>query len=169
MPVSCGAAKAFSVALLILSMAVVAAAQNIAGSHTQVADKRLMTDADYKTFLLQVETAAPKWVTMISNITPERIRRTSYAQGLSFYDIGQIRAAIAEQRVKRTLSGELALLASMRSLWEMGKVLSKEQAVMSGYTDSSFDNFAPELGELYGRIGNDVNARVALLEKGICP
>jgi hypothetical protein len=155
--------RTLSFALVVLSCAFCASGQ------AQANNKRLMTDAEYKTCLIEIETAAPKWVTTIENITPERIRRTSYADGLSLVDVGKIRGAVAEQRKKRTLSGELDLLASMQSLRELGHVLSNEQGIISGYTDSSFHSFGPELSELEDRIKNDVRARVALLEKSTCP
>ena len=82
--------------------------------------------------------------------------------------IGDIRRTVTEQRVRRTVSGELALLGFMRSLNDMGRVIKWDVTVMSRTPNSSFD-FGPELGALVGRIGNDVSARVALLEKGNCP
>lgn len=166
MPVSRRAIQAVSVALLILSMTVAASGQSVAGSQAQVTDNRLMTDADYRTFLLQVEAALPKWeAAALKNIAPERVQRTSYAPPKALIDIGGIRLAVAEQRAKRTVSGELALSGFMRSLYEMGKVISSELTVMSRATDSRFD-FGPELSALEIRIDNDVNARVLLLEKG---
>ena len=131
--------------------------------HAQDKDKRMMTDADYKTFLTQVEAALPKWETALKNIEPERVRRTSFATGKSLIDIGQIRATIAEQGVKRTLSGELTLLGSMQSLDEMGKVIGWEQT-MNG-TPTSLEKFDPESSALIAHIRDDVRARIALLDK----
>ncbi len=137
-------------------------------SQAQDHDKKPMTDADYKTFLFQVEAALPKWEMALKNIAPERVHRTSYAPPKALIEIGGIRRTVAEQRVKRTVSGELALLGYMRSLYDMGQVIKWEITVMSRAIDSSFD-FGPELGALSVRIGNDVNARVELLEKSTCP
>ncbi|MGA3159884.1 MAG: hypothetical protein ABSC77_01620 [Terracidiphilus sp.] len=131
--------------------------------HAQDKDKRMMTDADYKTYLTQVEAALPKWETALKNIKPERVQRTSYATGKSLLDIGQIRAAIAEQRVKRTLSGELVLLGIMQSLQDMGHVLSWEQTMSGG--DTTLRYFGSELKALLDHIDDDVKARVALLDK----
>jgi hypothetical protein len=41
-------------------------------SQTKSTDLRLMSDADYKTLLSQVETALPKWETALKNTDPEK-------------------------------------------------------------------------------------------------
>jgi hypothetical protein len=75
------------------------------GSQAQVTDTRLMTDADYKAFLHQVEAALPKWETALKDIEPEKDERVSYSLGKSIVDyrnsglmeIGNIRVYIAKQ------------------------------------------------------------------------
>ncbi len=179
------AVKTFSVALLILSMTVIASAQSVAelkkqaatgdaGSQPQVTEKTL-SDADYKTFLLHVEEALPKWETALKNIDLERVPRISYANGKAIADyrdiglmeLGNIRLTVAKQRVKRTVSGELALSRFLEGLFDAGNSIVWMEDV-NGLTLSSLEKYAPELGALLGRIGNDVSARVALLEKGAC-
>jgi hypothetical protein len=145
-------------------------------SQGQVNDKRLMTDADYKKFLLQVELALPKWETALKTIDPEKDERISYSLGksivnerdLGLMEIGNIRLYVAKQRVTRTVSGELGLLAFLQSLYgAMSAVVMLE--IAGGLTLSSLEKYAPELGALDASLGNDVFARVAQLEKGTCP
>lgn len=145
-------------------------------SQAQANDKRLMTPAEYKAFLHQVEAALPKWETALKNINPEKDERISYSLGKSFVEkrnvalleVGNIRLFVAKQRVKRTVYGELALKGFLDSLYDlMGDVVNLE--VAAGLTLSSLEKYAPELGALCGRIGSDVYARVELLEKGACP
>ncbi len=148
----------------------------IAAYATQVNDKRLMSDADCKAFLLQVEATLPKWETALKNIDLEKVPQISYSRGKSIADhrdlglmeIGNIRVAVAKLRVKRTVSGELALLGFMQSLFDVGEEIVWEED-FSGLTLTSLEKYAPELSALEIRIGNDVNVRVALLEKGTCP
>jgi hypothetical protein len=144
--------------------------------HAQAKDKRLMTDADFKAFLLQVEAALPKWETALKNIDLEKVPQISYSRGKSIADqrdlglmeIGNIRVTVARLRVKRTVSGELALLGFMQSLFDIGEEIVWEED-FSGLTLTSLEKYAPELSALEIRIGNDVYARIALLEKGTCP
>ena len=175
MLVSRRAAQAFAFTLLILSMTVFASAQSIAGSQAEVRSDKLMTDAEYKAFLLQVEVALPKWEAALKSIDPEKDSQISYPLGKSIVsqrdvglmEIGNIRQFVAKQRVKRTVYGELALHGFLTSVYDaMDSVVSFE--VAGGLTPSGLEKYAPELSALDIRIGNDVNARVALLEKGSC-
>ena|ERR1035437_922032 len=142
------------------------------GSQAQVT----MTDADYKTFLLQVETALPKWETALKNIEPEKDERISYSLGKSIVDnrnlglmhISNIRQFLAKQQVKRTVYGELALRGFLEDLFNAMDT-TVEFEVIGGLTLSSLEKFAPELSAFIIRISNDAMARVALLEKGTCP
>jgi hypothetical protein len=146
------------------------------GSQAQVTDTRLMTDADYNAFLLQIEAGLPKWEAALKNIDPAKDERTSYSQGqliviwrtLGQKEIGNIRQYVSKQRVKRTVSGELALKGFLEDLFNTMDAIVGFEAV-AGLNLSTLEKFAPELGALQIRIGNDVLARVELLEKGICP
>ncbi|MGO9339908.1 MAG: hypothetical protein ACLPY1_20605 [Terracidiphilus sp.] len=164
-----GKSRALTAALVVLLSA------SRVVSQSQVNDKRLMTDADYKTFLLQVDSEIPKWETALRNIDPGKDERISYAVGktlaeerdLGLMEVGNIRVRLAKEQMKRTVSGELGLFLFLQSLHDgFGEEVGLE--VASGVTLSSLDKFAPELGSLQRRIGNDVLARVALLEKGTC-
>jgi len=145
-------------------------------SQSQVNDKRLMTDADYKTFLLQVEAELPKWETALKNIEPEKDSQISYALGkmivenrdIGLMDIGNIRTRVAKLRVKRTVSDELVLSLSLQTLSDSIEEEVGVEAV-ANMTLSDLEKFAPELTTLRLRIVNDVIARVALLEKSTCP
>jgi hypothetical protein len=142
----------------------------------QASDNKLMTDADYRAFLLRVEVALPIWETALKGIDPEKDSRISYALGkaivdeknLSLIEVGNVRQFVAKQRVKRTVYGELALHGFLESLYSaMGDLVTLE--IAGGLTLSNLEKYAPEIGALTGSIANDVFARVALLEKGTCP
>lgn len=135
-----------------------------------------MTDADYKAFLHQVEAALPKWEVAYKGIDPEKNPQISYSQGkyivmwrdLGLMEIGNIRLSVAKLQVKRTVSGELALLGFLESLFNSAEEEVDFGAII-GLPLSNLEALAPEWGTLILRIGNDVNARVALLEQGACP
>ena len=115
-----GKSRALSATLVVLLCA------SRVVSQSQVNDKRLMTDADYKTFLLQVEAELPKWETALKNIDPETDSRIPYALGKSIVenrniglmDIGNIRTRVAKLRVKRTVFDELGLSLSLQSIFD---------------------------------------------------
>jgi hypothetical protein len=161
--------SALSVALVVLSCAFCTPGQ------AQADDKRLMTATEYQTYLHQIEAALPKWETDLKNIDLDKVPQISYSQGKSIMDqrniglmqIGYIRDRIAKQTVKRTVSGELALYNHIQSLWG-----TREDLVMFEIANGltlTHDNYMPEFSELEMRIGNDVTARVELLEKSACP
>jgi hypothetical protein len=162
--------RALSVALVVLSFTFCAHGQ------AQSNDKRLMTDAEYKTYLHQVEDALPKWETDLKNIDLEKVPQISYSTGKLIVDqrdlcsiqIGYIRDRIAKQTVKRTVSGELSLynhIQSLRTTWETIVMLE----ATNNLTLTHLEKYLPGFSELEMRIGNDVIARVALLEKNTCP
>ena len=171
-PYFAGATKsrALAVALVVLLCA------SPVVSQSQVSDKRLMTDADYKTFLLQVEAELPKWEMALKNIDPETDARISYGLGKSIVenrniglmDIDRIHTKVAKLRVKRTVSDELSLSLSLQSIFDSIEDEVNIEA-MANLTNSDIEKLAPELTTLRLRILNDVIARVALLEKGTCP
>jgi hypothetical protein len=135
-----------------------------------------MTDAEYKTWLHQVEAVLPKWETELKNIDLEKVPQISYSQGklivdqrdLGLMQIGYIRDYAARQTVKRTVSGELALYNFLQSLQGIGEEIVWME-VISSLTLTHLDKYAPELSKLVIPIGNDVIARVKLLEKNTCP
>jgi hypothetical protein len=147
-----------------------------AESQTKSADTRLMSDADYKTFLSQVEAGLSKWETMLKGIDPEKIPQISYSRGKSFLDqrnlglieIGNIHLFISEQRIKRTVYGELALKGFLDSLFDVGEEIVWEED-FSGLHLTTLEKYAPELGAFSARISTDAMARVELLEKNACP
>jgi len=150
--------------------------QRPAGKNPPLTDKRLMSDADFTTFLLQVDSALPKWETALKNIEPEKDSQISYALGkmivenrdIGLMDIGNIRTRVAKLRVKRTVSDELVLSLSLQTLSDSIEEEVGVEAV-ANMTLSDLEKFAPELTTLRLRIVNDVIARVALLEKSTCP
>lgn len=160
---------------LTAALAVLLCASRVV-SQSQINDKRLMTDADYKTFLLQVEAEIPKWETALKNIDPETDARIPYALGKSIVenrniglmDIDRIHTKVAKLRVKRTVSDELGLSLSLQSIFDSIEDEVNIEAI-ANLAHSDLEKLAPELTTLRLRILNDVIARVALLEKGTCP
>jgi hypothetical protein len=158
------------VALVMLSCAFCASGQ------AQINDKRLMTDAEYKTYLHQVEAELPKWETDLKNIDFEKVPQISYPTGKLIVDkrdvgliqIGYIRDCIAKQTVKRTVSGELSLYMHIQSLWSTWEDIGWLE-ISNDLTLTHLEKYISEFSELERRIGNDVIARVALLEKNTCP
>ena len=150
--------------------------QGPAGKDSPLTDKRLMSDADFMTFLLQVDSALPKWETALKSIEPEKDSQISYALGkmivenrdIGLMDIGNIHTRVAKLRVKRTVSDELVLSLSLQTLSDS---IEEEVGVeaIANMTLSDLEKLAPELTTLRLHIVNDVIARVALLEKGTCP
>jgi hypothetical protein len=141
----------------------------------QAVDERLMTDAEYNTYLHQVEAALPKWERDIKNIAPEKVPQISYSEGKLIADqldvglmqIGYIRDRVAKQTVKRTVSGELALYNHIQSLWFTWETIGMLE-IAHNLALTHLEKHRPELSELERHIGNDVIARVELLEKNTC-
>jgi hypothetical protein len=138
-------------------------------------DDRLMSDADYKSFLSEVEGKLPEWEAALKKVDPAK-SDASYAVGekivefrdLALREVGYVRQYVAKQRGKRTVSGELALEGFLRGVYDtMDSVVAIESSAR--LTLSHLENFAPPIGKLVISIGNDVTARVELLEKGNCP
>jgi hypothetical protein len=145
-------------------------------SQTPSSNPRLMSDADYKTFLSQVETALPMWESDLKNIDLEKVPQLPYPVGKSIADsktvglmeIDNIRTLIHSQRVKRTVYGELALKGCLDSLYDMAEEIVWSEAI-EGVTLTSLEKYGPELSTLNMRLATDAMARVQLLEKGACP
>ncbi len=84
-------------------------------------------------------------------------------------EIDIIRKEVLKLRVKRSVSGELAMEESLDTffnsiaLWEsaddFGSLVHFDDSAKAGL----------DAGMLVTRIGNDVQARVEMLEKGTCP
>lgn len=144
-------------------------------SQTSPIDHNLMTDAEYRVFLSQVESSLPKWESALKGIDPDKIPEISYSNGKWFVDkrdvalvqISNIRLFIAQQRVKRTVYGELAIKGFLDSLFDVG-----EEIVWSeDFTHLSLthlEKYAPELSALNIRLTADAMARVRLLELSLC-
>jgi hypothetical protein len=145
-------------------------------SQTQSADSRLMSGAEFRASLSQVEDALPRWEAELKGIYPEKNSEISYSLGklivaqrdIGLMDVNNIRQSVARLRIKRTVSEELSLRDFLEGIFDaMNEIETLENA--AGVAPYIFEKNAPELGSLYGRIGNDVLARLALLEKGTCP
>jgi hypothetical protein len=146
-----------------------------AETHASATDTRMMTDAAYKSFLSEVESKLPVWEAALKKIDPAK-SEASYevgekvvqARDLALMQVGYARQFVAKQRVKRTVSGELALQTFIHGVFDsMQSVVMME--ISAGLTLSALETLAPQIGKLDGLISNDVIARVELLEKGTCP
>ncbi len=142
----------------------------------QASDDRLMSNTDYKAFLNQIERELPTWETALKKINPENDPQTSYALGkmivgnrdFALTEAGYARSEVVEQQQKHTVSGEFILLGFVEDIRElMGNEDEWESDGLAAHSDVG--KYLPELNTLYVRIHNDVNARIALLEKGTCP
>ena len=97
--------SALSIALVVFSCTFCTSVQ------AQANDKRLMTDAEYKTYLHQIEAALPKWEKDLKNIDLEKFPQISYSTGklildqrdLCLMQIGYIRDRVSKETVKRTV------------------------------------------------------------------
>ncbi len=135
-----------------------------------------MTEAEYKAFLLQVDVLLPQVEAEFKKIDLEKFPNLSYARGKSLADqqrlglmeVGYSRDFVARQRIKHTVSGELALKGFLDSLLNEGQEMLWEED-SSGIKATNLEKYAPELSALVIRISNDVTVRVELLESGSCP
>jgi hypothetical protein len=147
-----------------------------AATHAYATDGRLMTDPEYKRFLIEVDGKLPVWEAALKKVNPAK-SDASYAVGekvVQFRDLGLMQVEYARQYVfkqhmKRTVSGELALESFLRGIFDMMDSMMITE-VSAGVTISAdLDAFAPQISKLEVSLANDVTARVELLEKGTCP
>ena len=135
-----------------------------------------MSDAEYKTFLSQLEAALPRWEAAYKNINLEKSPQISYAAGKSIADfqtvglteIDAIRTRIYMEHRKRSLRGELQLMALLNNLFDDGEEIVWRE-VVSGLTLSSLEKYAPEISELSKDLFADIQERITLLENEKCP
>jgi hypothetical protein len=147
-----------------------------AATHAYATDGRLMTDAEYRRFLIEVDSKLPVWEATLKKVDPAR-SDASYAVGekvVQFRDLGLAQVEYARQyalrqHIKRTVSGELALETFLRGIFDaMDSMMVTE--VSAGVTISAeLDALAPQISKLELSISNDVIARIELLEKRACP
>ena len=161
----------------VLALVIMSICSNLATAQTQASDKRLMSDADFRTVLNQVEATLSKLETQLKGIDLDKVPQISYSRGKSIevqrdiglMEIDTIRKQVSKLRVKRSVSGELALEDVLNTLfWSVAEWESAEDfASLTHYDDSVKAGL--DAGMLITRIENDVEARVEMLEKGVCP
>jgi hypothetical protein len=131
-----------------------------------------MSDAEYKTFLGEVEAKLPLWEAALKRIDPAK-SNMSYAVGdqivkrrdLALRQIDWIRTRIQKERSHRLVSQEHAIEGFMQGVFDqMEYILWVGPSV-----NVRLEDFAPEMSSLLIRVENDVTARIELLEKGSCP
>jgi len=135
-------------------------------------DSRLMSDAEYKAFLIQVEARLAEWERALQSVDPAKTNM-SYAVGeriVQYKNIGLIevknaRDYVHQERVHRRVSKELALHGFLQGIFDsMHNIL-----ILEPRSYAPLESYAREMGELIAKVANDTTARVELLEKGTCP
>lgn len=135
-------------------------------------DKRLMSDAEYSAFLRQVETKLPIWEAALKRIDPSKEPTISYAVGqsvvgirnLGLSEVAYARTAVQQEKAQHKVSRELALSGFLQGVFDaMDTITSLDPSspLLTG-------NDIGEMSQLIGRIKNDTQARVELLEES-CP
>jgi hypothetical protein len=161
----------------VLALVAMLICSSFATAQTQVSDKRLISDADFRIVLNQVEVILSILETQLKGIDLEKVPQISYSRGksieaqrdLGMMEIDIIRKEASKLRGKRSVSGELALEESLDTFfysiaqWESANDFSS----LVHFDDSAKAGL--DAGILVTRIGNDVQARVEMLEKGNCP
>jgi hypothetical protein len=140
--------------------------------NAQTKDARLMTEAEYKAFLSAVQAKLPDWRVALERVDPAKTN-LSYAVGqkvvehrnLGLMQMESATKQIALERVKRSVSRELWLHASLQGVYDSIDAM----VVYAPSVDLPVETYVPEIAELIRKIANDSHARVELLEKGTCP
>jgi hypothetical protein len=144
-------------------------------AQAQSHETRLMTPAEYKEVLHEVELGLPKWEAALKKVDPAKTnvsysvgKRIEGWKGLGLKEVAWVGQSTDKERVKHTVSGELALQEFLRGVFDMmdNVVQTEDEA---GIVLSDLEKYAPDVSSLAIRIGNDVTARVELLEKATCP
>ena len=138
-------------------------------------DARLMSGLEYKSVLDKVDVELPRWELSLRRVDPAKTT-ASYEVGkqivgyrdIGLMQIGYVRQYVARERSRHTVSGELALEGFLRGVFDAMESMVATETI-TGVTASDVEKYAPEIAPLSAQIGNDVAARVELLEKATCP
>jgi hypothetical protein len=148
----------------------------LGATQADAADGRLMTDAEYKSLLGEVDSKLPVWEAALKKIDPAK-STVSYSVGeeivkyrdVGLMEIGYARQFAAKQHVKRSVSGELALERFLRGIHDSLDSMIVTDISAGVSISSALDAFTPQIRDLEMSLANDVTARIELLEKGTCP
>lgn len=141
-------------------------------AQTQVAKDALMSDAEYRVILNQIDASLPEWERALRSIDPEKMN-LSYTLGkdvvrdrdIGLMGITNARQLLQKERLHRKVSQELALKGFLQGVFDsMQSILWEAPNVKA-----PLERYPEEMGKLIGKVANDVQARVELLEKGTCP
>jgi hypothetical protein len=143
--------------------------------HAQSVNARLVNDADFRLLLSQTEQLLPVLENELNGIDLEHNPSITYSTGkfiadkkqIALTEIGNIRVFIAKLKGKRTVHDELALKEFLDSLFDAGEEIVWQED-FAHLSLTRLEKHAPELGAIIGRMSNDVNARVVLLEESPC-
>jgi exonuclease VII small subunit len=158
----------------LLALVAMLICSSFATAQTQMSDKRLMSDAEFRTSLSQVEAILSTLETQLKGIDLDKVPQISYSRGksieaqrnLGLMEIDTARKQVSKLRVKRSVSGELALEDVLNTFfWSVAEMESAEDFASLTHYDNKSEL---EWGMLVSRIGSDVQARVEMLEKGTC-
>jgi hypothetical protein len=141
----------------------------------QAQSSDLMSDADYKVFLSQVEAVLHQWEAQLRGIDLEKTPQIPYTLGKSITDsqtvalteVDNIRTYIHFQREKRTVYGELALRTFMGQLFEDGGQIVWYETLIGAHL-TNLDKYEADLSALIARLATDAMERVRVLEQGNC-
>jgi hypothetical protein len=143
--------------------------------HAQSTDEKLINDPDFRLLLGQTEGLLPVLENELNGIDLDKNPSMTYSTGkfiadkkqIAFTEIRNIRVFIAKLRAKRTVYDELALKEFLNSLFDAGEEIVWQED-FAHLSLTHLEKHAPTLGAIIGRLSNDVNARVQLLEKDPC-
>ncbi len=133
-----------------------------------------MNEDEYKDFLNEITASLPAWATELSGVdltgakmTASSRKKIVEARNLGLAEVRFIRDSVADQRQKRTVSGEVTLWSYLQALYDtMDSIALSSLSV--GITQSSLQAQAPQLKRLIGQIATDASARVESLEAAQC-
>lgn len=135
----------------------------------------LMSTVEYRIVLDKIDAELPRWELSLRSVDPAKTT-ASYAVGkqiVGYRDIGlmqtgYVRQYVAKERARHSVSGELALEGFLRGVFDAMESMVATETI-AGVTASDVEKYAPDIAPLQAQIGNDVTARIELLEKGACP
>jgi hypothetical protein len=135
-------------------------------------DNRLLSDAEYRALLNQLDAHFPEWERALQSIDPAK-NNVSYAVGrnivryrdLALMEVKNARYYVQQERAKRRISRELGLQLFLQSVFDSMETIIVEDPTI----DVPLEKYAPKMSELISKLGNDTIARVELLEKAACP
>lgn len=141
-------------------------------SQSKSVNTEVMSDAEYKIFLSQIEIRLPKWQLALKSIDPEKAPHLSYSQGKAITDaqtvalteIDALHGDILLQHFKRTLDGEFSLMMLLHHLFDESREVMWRGA-MNGLPSGplqQIDEYGPQINSMSNKILEDIQGRVRI-------